>query len=338
MTRIASFSKTRRHCAIRALFGLAVGLAIFAPMAPAQDTVSVAGATQNGALPMSSSLPGWFIPPPTYGTWACNGCVGVAGPMVINGGAVYYDTMWDLTWPSQESNHRPLVVWGGCNVSAVVGVARQPNSQYLYTLHTNGAGCGYGGPASDYHINQVVAATGAISLGPQLMLSASTPLTFSEGDIAVDPSNTRLYGITNTGLLFWVSLPLAPSACTNSMQGCVVVNQLGTVPGSGSNFTALSFDSSGTLYALDSGNSTIHQLAGHTAQIANSYHFTNPSLYGSAASMSFFGQPFPDVYVITGGRMKHVNLAAGTITDVGASDLDRGVAGTLVYTPTLSIM
>ena len=65
----------------------------------------------------------------------------------------------------------------------------------------------------------------------------------------------------------------------------------------------MSFDANGTLYVLDSGNSTIIQLYGHTAQAAGTYHFTNPSLFSTSASISFFGQAFPNAYVILNGRI-----------------------------------
>ena len=119
--------------------------------------------------------------------------MGVAGPMIIGGSVLNYSTLWNLSWPNQVSNYRTLT-WGGCPLNSVVGMAQQPNSQYLYTLHANGAGCGYSAPASDYHINQVVAATGVTYLGPQLMLAPGKALTFKEGDIAVDPEypNTLL--------------------------------------------------------------------------------------------------------------------------------------------------
>jgi hypothetical protein len=303
----SSLRSTHRRSVWFALIG---GLAILA-------SATVA----NCQVPILTPIP---FPPISIngggGKWICSGCMGASGPTVIGGTVYNYDTLWDISvWPNQ-TNPRLFQAFEN---PGIVGIAQEPNNpNVLYALNTGDIGL----PNTYSSISQVSVGSSSLYMGPatQLMLPGGKLSAIqSEGDIAFHGST--LYGISNSGLLFSVPLPLE--------NGSEVVNELGTLPCAGCNYTAMAFDSNGNLYVLDSGNSTIYQVSLH-GSVVESYHFTNPSLYSSAASMSFFGQSFPNVYIIQNGSFKQVNLNGGSnaVTVLGPSTLDRGVVGTLTYT------
>jgi hypothetical protein len=207
--------------------------------------------------------------------------------------------------------------------SVLCGIAYDPTSGNVYGLTAlNGAT-----PNSLVKINPVTGAATVVG---------STGLTrLFEGDLAFDPVNGALYGLYQN--------PDPDSTVVNLLQinpvtgHATVVGPL-NMPTEERDFSAMAFDTAGTLYAVEttaiSANSVLYTVNPITAALLSSVTM-NVNL-GTTAALAF-DPATGTAYLADGGsdgtkKLYTLNLATGVATMIGALGDPEGLAG-LAFIP-----
>lgn len=201
---------------------------------------------------------------------------------------------------------------------SLAGIAFQPGTGDLFGLTSLS-----GSPANSLvRINPL---TGAVTT-----VGATGLSSIVEGDLAFNPINGLLYGMEDTsgGVRSFFQI--------NPTTGAATV--LGTFSNT-IDYSAIAFDSAGTLFALNTltsgtGNAVLSTLNPTNGAILTSVT-TNVDL-GALAGMAF--DPFSGTgYIVDGGTggtnsLYTLNIPTGTLTAVGSLGVANGLAG-LSFTP-----
>jgi DNA-binding beta-propeller fold protein YncE len=165
------------------------------------------------------------------------------------------------------------------------------------------------------------------SLGtPAATLIGAVGAQVGEGDLALDPLSGDLYAIGLTDLIFPFTLlriDLPSSTAT-------VVGEIGS-----SDISALAFDASGTLYAIDTDNDALLVLDPTDASTLSSVALSEP--LGALAGMDF-DPASGTLYVADGGAgganaLFTLDPATGVLSEVGPLGLANGLSGLAVPEP-----
>ena len=147
-----------------------------------------------------------------------------------------------------------------------------------------------------------------------------------EGDLALDPLTGDLYAIGLTNLIFPFTLlriDLPSSTAT-------IVGTIGN-----SDISALAFDASGTLYAIDTGFDTLLVLDPSDASTLSSVALSEP--LGPLAGMDF-DLATGTLYVADGGSggadaLFTLDPTSGALTEIGPLGIESGLSGLAVPEP-----
>ncbi len=216
-------------------------------------------------------------------------------------------------WTGQATHPRPT------GLDHVIGIAPASNSA-LYAL-TNGVALT--DLASLFRVN---VATGASQL------VGSTGLTgIVEGDLAVDPTDGRLYGLYVVSGSARRLFTMDPDTGTAEL----LTDSLTGDP------SAMAFDARGTLYAIDTSLQRLFQVDKDSGFVMSSLNLS--VTLGSAAGM-IMDRATGTFYVADGedgstNKLYTMNVHTGQLTSVGPTGLTRGLSGlTIVPEPGAALL
>lgn len=145
-----------------------------------------------------------------------------------------------------------------------------------------------------------------------------------EGDLAVDPSTGRLYGVQ------WYEFATQLSYLFEIDPETGFATVIGPVPGLfGGDLSAMAFDQTGTLYIIDSDFELLLTIDPATADIVSSVSLSEP--LGASAGMAF--DPESGVLYVTDGSIDGTNTlytletATGILHAIGPVGTPEGLAG-----------
>jgi hypothetical protein len=226
------------------------------------------------------------------------------------------------------------------DVNTVTGAATNPRATGVSgglagIVYDSGSGIVYGLTASAGDTPNSLLTINPIT-GATVVVGATGLSQIAEGDIAFNPLTGFLYGVesvdpanNNTRDLFRIDSLTGAATVVGSLSS--------TLPSR--DFSALAFDSVGTLYTIDtfgSGNSILSTVNPQNAALLSSVTM-NVSL-GSVAALAF--DPISGTaYLVDGGTSKAgtnmlytLDIATGVATPVGPLEVQAGLAG-LTFVP-----
>jgi DNA-binding beta-propeller fold protein YncE len=201
-------------------------------------------------------------------------------------------------------------------LNSLVGIAFSPSGTTLYGLTGQGAT-----PGALFTIDRT---TGASSL-----IGSTGLANIVEGDIAFDPTSGFLYGIQATGPAL-ILRQLFTLNLTNGT-GTIVGNIPSNDPGNNSDLSAMTFDSAGNLFVLDTGlgHENLLRVNKATAGIITSTPLS--VALGNVAGLAF--DPDNGMFFAADGggggtrNLYTLNTSTGTLTLVGPTGTPDGLAG-----------
>jgi len=152
-----------------------------------------------------------------------------------------------------------------------------------------------------------------LSNGAPSLIANLTTFVHVEGDIAIDPTTNELYAVDGSG---------GPLFKVNKANGqCTTVGTVGTTL----DLSAMTFDSAGNLYAVDSFTSTLLTINKSTGAIVNSVTLT-PAVNGEIGGLAF---DTGDVNLYfaggTSGVLYRLNKTSGAVVTIGPLAVTGGI-------------
>jgi len=198
--------------------------------------------------------------------------------------------IYDINPETGEASNPRHTQFGSLGSDIPIDIVSSKNGD-LYTVIQ---GSGYSGGDKLYKLDPTTGVATYVGF-----LNSDIRRTIFEGDLAINPINGRLYGISSNGYLFAIDTTTGRRLDITQIQARLTQD-----------FSAMAFDSTGQLYALDTLNGNLVTLDPNTGKVLASVNI-NLKL-GPGAGMDF--NPKTGQLLVADGEVLSSYYGAGTAT------------------------